>query len=176
MSILASLRQLRFPRAIRIAPPIWPEESWDAIEKLAAALKAPATESPKDIVTVALAQPAVLAQLATGLWRLRQKMVEPGTDRPQEEMRKAFRHFQSIWDLLTESGVQIQDHTNTPFDAGLSLKVLTYQPTPGLTRERVIETVKPSVYHDGRAIQMGEVIVGTPEKPRTQGNTQGGPQ
>jgi hypothetical protein len=45
----------------------------------------------------------------------------------------------------------------------MSLKVLCFQPTPGLRRERVIETIKPTIYFKGKTIQMGEVIVGKPE-------------
>ena len=34
-----------------------------------------------------------------------------------------------------------------------------------LARDRVLETIKPSVYYQGELIQMGEVIVGTPASP-----------
>jgi hypothetical protein len=164
MSLRESLGQFRFPKSIRIPPPVWPEASWPALQQMAAALvqasrKAtePAPEASGPTAGV------MLAQLATGLWRLRQKMVQPGTDRPVEEMRKVFRHLQSTWDVLTEAGVQIQDHTGAPFSAGLSLKVLTYQPMKELEREKVLETIKPSVYYQGRPLQVGEVIVGIPD-------------
>jgi len=49
----------------------------------------------------------------------------------------------------------------------MSLKVISFQPTPGLGRERVIETIKPTIYFKGKAIQMGEVIVGRPEGPQS---------
>ena len=63
--------------------------------------------------------------------------------------------------------MDIRDHTNEPVPeyGSIGLSVLAYQPMPGISRERVIETVKPSVYVDGRLLQMGQVIVGTPEKP-----------
>jgi hypothetical protein len=43
------------------------------------------------------------------------------------------------------------------------LNVATYEPTEGITRETVIETIKPSVYWEDKCIQNGEVIVGTPK-------------
>jgi hypothetical protein len=44
----------------------------------------------------------------------------------------------------------------------VGLRIAAFEPSPGLTRNRVIETLKPSVYHLDRMLQMGEVIVGTP--------------
>jgi hypothetical protein len=60
--------------------------------------------------------------------------------------------------------VKIYDHTGEEFDAGRSIKVLAYQPTPGLTRERVTDTIKPTIYVHDDLVQIGEVIVGTPER------------
>lgn len=109
-----------------------------------------------------------LAELATGLWRLRQRMLQPGTGDPSEPMRWAYRHFEAVWDVLTQARIEVQDHTGAPFDPGMSLKVIAFQPTPGMDREIVTETIRPSVYYKGESIQMGEVIVGTPETPRVE--------
>lgn len=106
-----------------------------------------------------------LAELGTGLWRLRRSMVQPGSGDPSEEMRRAYRHFEAVWDVLTQAGVEVQDHTGAPFHPGMSLKVIAFQPAAGIERESVTETIRPSVYYNGASIQMGEVIVGTPETP-----------
>ena len=90
-------------------------------------------------------------------------MFQPGTDRPLDEMKRAYRHLESTWDALTQAGVEIIDHTGVPFDAGLALKVIAYQPLPDVSRERVLETLKPTVYFRQERLQMGEVIVATPE-------------
>lgn len=158
-SFWAGLRQLWFPPEFRIAPPVWPEDLrllWQGL----------AGEEARSVsATSAGGAPVeMLAEVATGLWRLRQRMVDPDTGHPLEEMRRAFRHLESVWDALAAAGVEIQDHTGMPFRDGLSLDVLAFQPTAGVERERVIETIKPSVYLKGRPIQMGQVIVGTPEK------------
>jgi hypothetical protein len=114
-----------------------------------------------------ISQMRLLADIGTGLWRLRQRMVSPDTDQPMEEMRRAYRFFASVWDTLHDAGVTIQDHTHTPYDPHLALKVLTYEPTPGVTREQVLETIKPSVYYRQRCIQMGEIIVAIPPEEST---------
>lgn len=104
----------------------------------------------------------VLVDLSTGLWRLRQKMHRPGTQQPLDEVKRAYRHLESVWDALAAAGVDIQDYSDCPFDPGMSLKVVSFQPTPGLSRDLIVETIKPSIYLKGKPIQMGEVIVATP--------------
>lgn len=167
MTILSAIRQLRFPRAFRIAASPWPAN----LEQLLLRLEQTVRVSQE----LALGEQELrfLADIGTGLWRLKQKMVKPGTNQPLDEMQRAFRHLESVWDALIQAGVEIQDHTDKPFDPGLSLKAVCYQPTPGLERERVIETIKPTIYFKGKQIQMGEVIVGQPEKYETPlGNPQ----
>ncbi|MBU1927321.1 MAG: hypothetical protein KKI20_06120 [Gammaproteobacteria bacterium] len=159
MNILTSLRQLKYPKEFRIASSAWTTELLSAFEKLTSSPRAFTTEDS----TTQKEQLRFLADVGTGLWRLRQKMVQTGTDRPLEEMRRAYRHLESTWDALTQAGVEIQDHTNTLFDTGMSLKVIAFQPTPGIGREKIIETIKPTIYFKKKSIQMGEVIVGTPK-------------
>jgi len=161
----AALRQWTFPREFRIAAP--PPHSDVTIPT-------PKTR-PGQVVPppAAAAQPDLrsLAAVATGLWRLQRKMRAPDGDRPTEEMRRAYRHLESTWDALAEAGVKIQDHTGMTYDSGLMLKVAAFQPTAGITREKVSETIKPSVYYQGRSIQTGEVIVATPEDPSAESDS-----
>jgi hypothetical protein len=66
--------------------------------------------------------------------------------------------------VLTAAGIEVIDHTDTPFEAGMQVKVLAFEPRPGISRDRIVETIKPSVYHRSQLIQMGEVIVASPGK------------
>ena len=161
MSIRHRIRQWRYPKELRIGEPdadigfasLWGE--------LAAALyKDPGPTPPPPSTGV---DTKFLAESATGLWRLRQKMTDPGTGQPTADTRKIFRHFESVWDRLHEEGITVIQHTGEEFDPGLSLKVIAFEPAPGFRSERVIETIKPTVFLGERMIQMGEVIVGTPE-------------
>ncbi|HSL83042.1 MAG TPA: hypothetical protein VLF66_09705 [Thermoanaerobaculia bacterium] len=166
MEMLASLRQRTFPRELRIDRPAWPSEVLAALRELASGGSGPNGPPPGDGAGDE-ERAAFLAPLATALWRLRQRLVDPETGKPREEARRALRQLESTWDVLTEQGVEIQDHTGEPVPerGTYGLKALAYEPTPGLARDTVVETVKPSVFHRGRMIQMGEVIVGTPERP-----------
>jgi len=165
MGLIGTIRQWVFPREFRIADSAWPAGLPELLRELAAARAAP--EPPPAPRPSAQPEPRLLAEIGTGLWRLRQKMLQPGSDRPLDEMRRAYRHLESVWDALAQAGIEIRDHTGEPVPEGgiYALKVIAFQPTPGLARDRVLETIKPSIYANGEMIQMGEVIVGTPETP-----------
>lgn len=163
---LGGLRQLLFPAPLRISMAPWPQGWEEALKEAVAGTAAPpaAPSGPEQPASSAGApDPGWLADLGTGLWRLRQRMLEPGTERPLEEMRRAFRHVESLMDVAGGIGLEIQNHTGAAYHSGMRLQVLAFQPTPGVHREKVGETVKPTIYLNGTMIQMGEVIVATPE-------------
>ena len=105
-----------------------------------------------------------LAELSVGAWRLKKKMTDLKSGEPLNEMSRAYRHLESVFITLEKEGIEIQDHDGQSFDAGLSLKVLTYQPLPDIDKEFVYDTIKPSVYLNGERLLMGEVIVATFQK------------
>jgi hypothetical protein len=107
-------------------------------------------------------QMGMMADVCTGLWRLRQKLIKPGSHQPIVGSERAYRHFVSVWDVIVATGFKIQDHTGDDYHPLQQLKVLSFEPTPGIEREQVLETIKPSIYYKDRCIQIGEVVVATP--------------
>jgi hypothetical protein len=182
-NLWCATKQLWFPREFRIRASPWPAELEKILVRLEQSRRASsevASQEPKDSDvgrrqgdtnglnnSVALDEQKV-RDIGTYLWRLRQKMVKPGTNQPLDGLQKTFYHLESLWDVFAQVGLDIQDHTNQPFDPGMAIKVVCYQPMSELDRERVIETIKPTLYLQGKQIQMGEVIVGRPEQNRTQ--------
>ena len=161
--MLIAWRQLRYPREFRIGPPVWPGALTPCLKRLLLRKDRGELVDPQPRAAVLDKQmTTLLADVATSLWRLRGKMIQADTGRPFEEMRRAYRHLESAWDALVQAGLDIQDHTDQPYDSGLSLSVIAIQPLPELTREMVIETISPSIYLKGRRIQTGQVIVGRP--------------
>jgi hypothetical protein len=169
--LLAHIRQLLLPREFRIARSVWPPDIVQTLEKLA---NHTAPEAPGPALSIDHLK--LLAAVGTGVWRMRQRMIDPGTDRPREEMKRAYRHLESTWDVLLEAGITIKDHTGELIPEGgiYGLKRIAQQPTPGLTRARVIETLKPSIYCGDQMIQMGEVIIGIPEDDSSVGDPPSG--
>lgn len=182
-NLLGSLHQLLYPREFRIGRPGWPA---DLSARLAQAIEAAARAAQdaakaREEASLRQDEPAATAQLqaalqerlkfladvGTGLWRMRRAMVPPDSGRlldarPREEMRKPFRWLVSTWDALKESGLEIQDHTGERYISGQSLKA-HFEAAPDLAEDTIIDTIKPTIYLDGQIIQMGEVVVGTPD-------------
>jgi hypothetical protein len=156
MSWRSNLRQLQYPREFRIPAAAWSADLRGQLVEIAALLQKPhqGQDGPG---------PKILSDLGTGLWRLRSRMIQPETGRPLEGMGRAYRHFESVWDALHGEGIKIYDHTGEAFEPGRALQVMSFQPTPALTRDVIIETIKPTIYFKDTLIQTGEVIVGTPE-------------
>ena len=104
----------------------------------------------------------LLCRLSTHLWRAKNRMMDPASGEVREEFKKVIRHVDGAIDSLSESGVRLQDWSDKAYDVGLPVKVLSYQPAPGLSQDTILETIRPAILWNGRMLQMGEVIVGTP--------------
>lgn len=153
--LMAGLRQLRYPWEFRITP----SETLD----LEMVLRKIALLAGNESVQSAGAESMqYLAEVGTGLWRLQRRMMEPGTDHPRPEMRRAYRSMKVIWDDLAKVGVMVLDHTDTIYTPNMPLRVLSFEKVAGFTQARVIQTTKPTIFLQERPIQMGEVIVGLP--------------
>jgi hypothetical protein len=141
-----------------------PLAKWPDPKELGQAIMDAADESSAPVqkleVTTVFAK--AVAEIATHAWKSQTKMTEPETKETKNEYKSVYRHIESILEGLKDMGVEIQDHTGAPFDYGLPLKVVTTQPTQGISKERVIETFKPTIYWHGQIIQMGEVVIATP--------------
>ncbi|MDT3438452.1 MULTISPECIES: hypothetical protein [unclassified Pseudofrankia] len=163
--IAATARQWRYPREFRIPPPRWPS----ALAALSDTLARPAVSPGRDAAPaaapdVAALEPRDIARVATELWRLRRQLTPAGAP-VAPEARRALRRLDAVGDVLAAAGVEVQDHDGAPYDSGQNLMVLAFEQTDGLTDERVVQTLRPSVYLGGRLAQAGEVIVGTPPRP-----------
>lgn len=98
------------------------------------------------------------ADLATHVWRARNRLGAA----PPEVARRTLRHLDAATETLRELAVTSKDWLNEPYDPGLPLKVISFQPTEGLARDTIIEIVRPAVFWRQRLVQSGEVVVGRP--------------
>jgi len=120
--------------------------------------------SPGDHQLLLQFRATIWADMANALWALEQKTRDPNTTERRDEFRPIARHIDRLAECLVEMGIEIQSHTNRVFDSGQSLEVVAFQPTAGITKEVVIETIRPTVYLKGHRLQIGQVIVATPEQ------------
>jgi len=150
----------------------------EVFEKLARSLAAPEAvqadlpQHEPDLESTLL---QLVADVGTGLWRLLSKVTPLAGLGDVEEDRRTQRHFESILDTLVQAGVEIRDHTGeiVPRAGIYSLNVLAYEPRASLATERVIETIKPTIYFKDRVIQVGQVIIGTPVASENQTSAHG---
>lgn len=184
----AALGQWRQPPEFRVPPPLLDpaQAAWlaDVLEEVEAAeALAAAAAAAQSAVTAGTAGAAgigtggtartdaadaeppgsgALVGAATGIWRALRKLDQgPGSLSPAD-LRQIRLQVRASRQALADDGLEIQEHDGEPFDSGLSLEALVFQDDAELTREVVLETVRPSVYFRGRRIQMGQVIVGRP--------------
>lgn len=159
-------RQRRQHREFRIEEPLWGAEERARLRELVAQVSTALVVAERRPAEVGSGlSESDLATAATALWRARKRL--DGAD--DRAARQAGRLLTMSQEALESAGVAVQDHDGMAFDSGLALEVLLFQDEPGFTAERVVETVRPSVYLADRRIQMGQVIVGCPVAP---GNTE----
>jgi hypothetical protein len=153
------------PDDFKIPPPQWPDEK-KLIDALKTQIKSILSSQHETGTSTRYAVPEkmvkAIADLATNAWKAKIKMIDNSSGEVREEMKRVYRPIEGMFTSFQELGVEIKDHTGEIFDYGLPLKVVTTQPTPGITKERVIETLKPTIYWQEHIIQMGEVVIATP--------------
>ncbi len=159
-----------FLRQLFLAPPArlarYPEApiaqalaEWRRLESTPPAAE-PHTETAGPAASAPALDDDTLAQLATHLWRARQRLGDPEAD---PATRRAVRHIESATDTLARLQVVTKDWLQQSYDPGLPLRVITFQPAPGITRDTIIEVIRPAVFREDRLLQPAEVVVGTPE-------------
>lgn len=156
---------MKEPVEFKIPPAPWPEAE-KAIEALANQVAA--TRADKGDEFRYAVPPNVIramADIATNVWKAKSKMLDSGSGEVREEMKRVYRHIEGALESFEEIDLEVKDHTGDAFDYGLPLKVITTQPTNGITKESVIETIKPTIYWQNQIIQMGEVVIATPASP-----------
>ncbi len=152
--MFSSLRQLQYPKEFRIATPLWPQDIWDSPEQVINLILSPQQETK--------GFERLLREIGTGLWRIRNRLM--GEENPSLEVRGAMRFLEATWDSMIQMGVEIHDHTHEIVTGGESLRIIAHEPSAAVTRDQVIETIKPTIFYKGSIIQIGEVIVGTPKE------------
>lgn len=166
-TILATVHQWLYAREFRIPPPAWPADLRELLDRVARvpAPAEPDQSGPGEDQAPSEEHRRLLADLATGLFRLRRRMVDPQSGRPLEAQRAAYRHVEAAMLAMRHAGVEIVDHTGERWVDGRSIRAVAFQPTAGLQREMILETIKPTVVYRDWHLQMGEVVVGSPEDP-----------
>lgn len=161
----------RNPRRLARFPEVPIEQAlieWRQLQAPPAAAAPMAPVTPAPLPAGPTSEPALaefLGSLATHVWRAKNKMVDSATGEPREDAKRTYRHIEAAIETLRQMEVTVNDWLNQAYDAGLPVKVLAFQPTPGLVRDTIVEVMRPAVIWKERLLQSGEVIVGIPLAP-----------
>lgn len=109
-----------------------------------------------------------LIGLATNAWRAKTKMIDGHSKEVREELKGVHRHIEAIWRNLNELELEIKDHTGDPYDEGQPMKVIASEPTVGITKAVVKETLLPTIYFKFQIVQHGEIVVAAPATSNTE--------
>lgn len=110
----------------------------------------------------------VLADLATNLWRAKQRLVtsiKKGTG--ATESNKILRPIDSAMENLENIGVNIEDYTGKPYVQGMALNIVSSLPNSAAISDRIVETLKPTIFFRQQFIQAGDVIIEGPPSSQT---------
>jgi hypothetical protein len=161
------IRQRQFPEAFRILMPNFAFDTHAPIMNQETGGMPPVD----DLQAAGECQSSarLLAEVATCLWYLKTKFFrrdwasEDVTD-DDPRTRRAIGRLNKCLDAIKANGIEIDDPTNTRYPSGGEnmMRPIEFQPTAGLTYERVTETIAPIVYRNGQLIQRGEVFVAVP--------------
>lgn len=148
---------MKQPNEFEIPPAPW-QEAEKAIEALANQVAAMGAEQYGVPVSVIKA----IADIATHVWKAQARMVDQNSGEVRDEMKRVYGDIDRINRCLSDLGIVIEDHTRKPFDYGLPWKVVAAKPMPGITKEIVTETLRPTIRWHEKIIQHAEVEIGTP--------------
>lgn len=153
------LKQLWYPAAFRLPEPEFTSDQLDILEELIQLIHpnlAKIEMATKD-ERVQMAQ--FLVELGTGIWRIRRKI--EGMKRMPKEIKDALFSLESTWASMTAGGVEIIDYIGT-IPLKNEARIVEVRDIPDLSREQVVDVIKPTIFLRGEVIQMGEVVMGRP--------------
>jgi hypothetical protein len=101
------------------------------------------------------------------LWRIETVVNDPEngeikTDLSSQEMRKIANALEAIKQSIGELGIRIKDRCNEDFHPGLPDQVVTEEPREGISKERIIRTIRPTILWNQTMVQRGEIDIAVP--------------
>lgn len=120
------------------------------------------TPAPQDEGRQAL---TALCDIALHAWRLQRRMTDRATKEVREEHRALTRHVTAILDTLEGVGLTLRDRESEAYDYGLPEKVVAAERSAAVSRETVVETIRPTLFFHNQIIKAGEIIIALPLEP-----------
>lgn len=108
---------------------------------------------------------AALCDIALHAWRLQRRMTDRATKEVKDEHRPLARHVTAILDTLEGVGLTLRDRETEAYDYGLPEKVVAAERSAAVSRETVLETIRPTLFFRNQIVKAGEIIIALPLEP-----------
>jgi len=160
--ITASLRQRALPPEVRLPKAEFDGDQLDLLEELIQMIQPTLVQADAASRNERRSMARFLADLGTGVWRIRRKIA--ALPRVPKELQDALFSLESTWNSMMESGVELVDHLGE-LPSGAVPRVVEVRLVPGLDREQIVETIRPTIRLKSEVVQGGEVVLGRPAPP-----------
>jgi len=140
---------------LSITRPDWLNEM-SALQRLAAAEVAGVQEFQNKAA-------ASFCDIAIHAWRMQRRMTDRVTKEVKDEHKAMHRSVAGIQESLTAMGFTVRDREGDFYDYGLPEKVVAAEKRAGISREMVVETIRPSVFFGDQLLKPGEIVIAVPE-------------
>ena len=104
------LWQLQYPEEFRITAIPWPVDLLEPLQQAISLLESMVNNNSGQPAELNKKFKRLVAEVGTGLWRIRQKINVLEQNDASRETASAKRALDSTWNLLHQEGVEIQDH------------------------------------------------------------------
>ncbi len=142
-------------------PPDWPTEM-AALQRLAA------QEVLVGVQEYQTKSATAFCEIAIHAWRMQRRMTDRVTREIKEEHRAMHRSVAGILEALSIMGFTLRDREGEFYDYGLPDKVVAAEKRAGISREMVVETIRPSILFQDQLVKPGEMVIAVPETTEDQ--------
>lgn len=113
-----------------------------------------------------------IVQFASQSWRLSGVLMDPETEQPKPELnpqdiRKLSNIAEAMQEIVQSLGVRVIDRCGEDFHPGLPDVVVTEEPREGISKERIIRTIRPTILHGQTMVQRGEIDIAVPMEKKS---------
>jgi hypothetical protein len=110
-----------------------------------------------------------MIEVANQSWRIDSAIIDGDTKEPKavlspQDIKKVSKALDTIWESIRGLDLRVIDRCNEDFHPGLPDQVVTEEPREGISKERVIRTIRPTIMWHQTMVQRGEIDIAVPTK------------
>ncbi len=158
---------MKIPESLNIPPSDFPSAVSDlaSLEKVAPESRSSSANESDEVTAMRRA----VITAANQAWRMGlalndSETQESKTELTNHDLRKLNQAYESLKQALTGLGLRIFDRNGEDFHPGLPEQVITEEAQEGITRERIIRTIRPTIMWHQTMVQRGEIDIAFPAK------------